>query len=138
MSAACARTSAIRKCSTPISKRPARIYAKLSKTPTEYEAFVNQIAEMWNTQPDYKKEELQAIKVPTVIADGQYDEGIKQEHTKEMAALISRRAAADPAEPEPLRDVAGPGNLQQGAGRLPRELNARHQPSLDFRKRKAD
>jgi len=63
-------------------------YAKLSKTPTEYEAFVNQIAEMWNTQPDYKKEELQAITVPTVIADGQYDEGIKQEHTKEMAALI--------------------------------------------------
>jgi len=43
-------------------------YAKLSKTPTEYEAFVNQIAEMWNTQPDYKKEELQAITVPTVIA----------------------------------------------------------------------
>ncbi len=63
-------------------------YARLSKTPTEYEAFVNQISEMWATQPDYKKEELQGIKVPTVIADGQYDEGIKQEHTREMAQLI--------------------------------------------------
>ena len=63
-------------------------YAKLSKTPTEYEAFLNQISEMWATQPDYKKEELQGIKVPTYIADGQYDEGIKQEHTREMAQLI--------------------------------------------------
>ena len=63
-------------------------YAKLSKTPTEYEAFLNQISEMWATQPDYKKEELQGNEVPTYIADGQYDEGIKQEHTREMAQLI--------------------------------------------------
>ncbi len=63
-------------------------YARLSKTPTEYEAFLNQISQMWATQPDYKKEELQGIKVPTFIADGQYDEGIKQEHTREMAQLI--------------------------------------------------
>lgn len=63
-------------------------YAKLSKTPTEYDAFLNQISQMWATQPDYKKEELQGIKVPTIIADGQYDEGIKQEHTREMAQLI--------------------------------------------------
>ncbi len=63
-------------------------YARLSKTPTEYEAFLNQISQMWATQPDYKKEELQGIKVPTIIADGQYDEGIKQEHTREMAQLI--------------------------------------------------
>jgi pimeloyl-ACP methyl ester carboxylesterase len=63
-------------------------YARLSKTPGEYDAFVAQISEMWATQPDYKKEQLQAITVPTVIADGQYDEGIKQEHTREMAQLI--------------------------------------------------
>ena len=63
-------------------------YQRLSKTPSEYDAFVTQISEMWATQPDYKKEELQGIKVPTVIADGQYDEGIKQDHTREMAQLI--------------------------------------------------
>lgn len=63
-------------------------YARLSKTPTEYDAFLNQISEMWATQPNYTKEQLQSIKVPTVIADGRYDEGIKQEHTREMAQLI--------------------------------------------------
>jgi pimeloyl-ACP methyl ester carboxylesterase len=63
-------------------------YAKLSKTPTEYEAFLNAIGEMWATQPNYTPEQLKSITVPTVIADGAYDEGIKQEHTKEMAGLI--------------------------------------------------
>ena len=63
-------------------------YAKLSKTPTEYEAFLNAISEMWATQPDYAPDQLRSISVPTVIADGEYDEGIKQEHGKEMAGLI--------------------------------------------------
>jgi pimeloyl-ACP methyl ester carboxylesterase len=63
-------------------------YEKLSKTPTEYEGFLNAIGEMWATQPDYSPEQLKSIPVPTVIADGEYDEGIKQEHSKEMAGLI--------------------------------------------------
>jgi pimeloyl-ACP methyl ester carboxylesterase len=63
-------------------------YAKLSKTPTEYEAFLAAISEMWATQPNYAPEQLKAITVPTVIAAGAHDEGIKQEHTKEMAELI--------------------------------------------------
>lgn len=63
-------------------------YAKLSKTPTEYETFLNAIGEMWASQPNYAPEQLAAITVPTVIADGAHDEGIKQDHTKEMASLI--------------------------------------------------
>jgi pimeloyl-ACP methyl ester carboxylesterase len=60
----------------------------LSKTPGEYDAFVQQISEMWYTQPDYSAEQLGRITVPTMIADGEHDEGIKREHTEEMARLI--------------------------------------------------
>jgi pimeloyl-ACP methyl ester carboxylesterase len=63
-------------------------YQRLSKTPDEYDAFVEQISGMWNSQPDYTPDQLGKITVPTVIADGAHDEGIRQEHTKQMAALI--------------------------------------------------
>ena len=63
-------------------------YAKISPTPDDYEGFVNQIIGLWNRQPDYKPEQLAKITTPTVIADGAYDEGIKREHTEEMAKLI--------------------------------------------------
>ena len=43
---------------------------------------------MWFSQPDYKPEELARIATPTVIADGQYEEAIKPEHTAEPAKLI--------------------------------------------------
>jgi pimeloyl-ACP methyl ester carboxylesterase len=63
-------------------------YERLSPTPTEYQAFVEQISQMWATQPDYKPEQLATIKVPVTIADGEHDEAIRQEHNKEMADLI--------------------------------------------------
>jgi len=63
-------------------------YQKLSPTPGEFENFVKQISAMWFSQPDYKAEDLAKIKAPTVIADGQYEEAIKAEHTEELAKLI--------------------------------------------------
>jgi pimeloyl-ACP methyl ester carboxylesterase len=63
-------------------------YARLSKTPKEYDAFVAQIGEMWATQPDYKPEQLGKITTPIAIADGEHDEGIRQEHNLEMANAI--------------------------------------------------
>ncbi len=63
-------------------------YARLSPTPAEYEAFVAQIAQMWATQPNYTNEQLAGIHVPVVIADGDHDEAIRQEHNHEMAGLI--------------------------------------------------
>jgi pimeloyl-ACP methyl ester carboxylesterase len=63
-------------------------YARMSPTPKEYGAFVEQISQMWATQPDYKPEQLAKITVPTMIADGEHDEGIKREHTEELAKLI--------------------------------------------------
>ena len=63
-------------------------YQKLSPTPAEFDAFMQEISAMWATQPDFKPEQLGKITVPTVIADGQYDEAIKPEHTAELAKLI--------------------------------------------------
>jgi pimeloyl-ACP methyl ester carboxylesterase len=60
----------------------------MSKTPGEFDAFVEQISAMWYSQPDYSPEQLGRITVPTAIVDGAHDEGIKLEHTEEMARLI--------------------------------------------------
>ena len=63
-------------------------YQKLSPTPGEFDNFLKQISGMWFSQPDFKAEQLGAIKVPTVIADGQYEEAILPAHTAELAKLI--------------------------------------------------
>ena len=41
---------------------------------------------MWETQPNWTKEQLAAIKVPTAIVLG--DEAIKRDHTEAMVAAI--------------------------------------------------
>jgi pimeloyl-ACP methyl ester carboxylesterase len=69
-------------------ERTGKDYERLSKTPKDFENFVNQIAQMWATQPDYKPEELAKITTPIAIADGEHDEAIKQEHDVEMAKAI--------------------------------------------------
>jgi pimeloyl-ACP methyl ester carboxylesterase len=69
-------------------ERAGKDYERLSATPTEFGAFVNAVVEMWSTQPDFSKEQLQAIASPTAISDGEHDEAIRREHTEEMAGLI--------------------------------------------------
>jgi pimeloyl-ACP methyl ester carboxylesterase len=63
-------------------------YTALSPTPGEFDAFIEQISKMWATEPNYTKDQLEGITVPTVVFDGDHDEAIKAEHTAEMAALI--------------------------------------------------
>jgi pimeloyl-ACP methyl ester carboxylesterase len=63
-------------------------YKRLSPTPTEYSAFVDQIKQMWDTQPKWTAADLAKIKVPTWIVDGDRDEAIKRENTEFMAASI--------------------------------------------------
>jgi pimeloyl-ACP methyl ester carboxylesterase len=69
-------------------ERAGKEYERLSPTPDQYDAFVEQISKMWATEPNYTKEQLQAITVPTVIFDGEHDEAIEPAHTAEMAELI--------------------------------------------------
>ncbi|MCR8725288.1 alpha/beta fold hydrolase [Frigidibacter sp. ROC022] len=63
-------------------------YARLSPTPDEFEAFVNQIAGMWASQPAWSDAELGTITVPITIALGDHDEAITRAHTDHMAAVI--------------------------------------------------
>jgi len=69
-------------------ERSGRDYRKLSKTPDQYDAFVEQIGHMWASQPNWSKEELAKITTPTAIVAGDHDEAIKREHTEYMAAVI--------------------------------------------------
>jgi pimeloyl-ACP methyl ester carboxylesterase len=68
--------------------RAAADYSRLSKTPKQFDEFVAQISEMWAKQPNFTPEQLKSIKVPVAVADGEYDEAIELEHTKQMASLI--------------------------------------------------
>jgi len=69
-------------------ERAAADYSRLSKTPKQFDQFVAQISEMWAKQPNFTPEQLKSIRVPVAISDGEYDEAIKPEHTKQMASLI--------------------------------------------------
>ncbi|MEF0942775.1 alpha/beta fold hydrolase [Rhizobium sp. BR 362] len=63
-------------------------YRKLSPTPNEYDAFVNQISQMWATQPAWTAADLGKITVPVTLAIGDHDEAIKLDHTQMMAKDI--------------------------------------------------
>ena len=63
-------------------------YRRLSPTPDQWDSFSAAVSKMWETLPDYTADELRAIKVPVTIADGEYDEAIKQSHDRYMAATI--------------------------------------------------
>lgn len=65
-----------------------RDYARMSPTPSGYDAFVAAISEMWSTQPNFTAAELAHITAPTTIADGEYDEAIKREHTEALAHAV--------------------------------------------------
>jgi pimeloyl-ACP methyl ester carboxylesterase len=68
--------------------RARKEYEKLSPTPTEYEAFLEQITKMWETQPNWTGDDLAGIEVPTWIVDADHDEAIKRENTLFMADHI--------------------------------------------------
>lgn len=63
-------------------------YEKLSSTPKQYKTFYDQVSKMWSTQPNFTKEQLNSIRIPTWIVDADHDEGIKREDTEFMAGAI--------------------------------------------------
>ncbi|MGY2168677.1 alpha/beta fold hydrolase [Pseudomonas gingeri] len=69
-------------------ERAGKEYARLSPTPGEYDAFVEQISHMWASQPNWTDADLAKIKTPVLIVDGDHDEAIKRENTEYMAATI--------------------------------------------------
>lgn len=63
-------------------------YRKLSPTPNQWDAFSAAVGKMWDTLPAFTAAQLRSITVPTVIADGEFDEAIKQSHDRYMADTI--------------------------------------------------
>jgi pimeloyl-ACP methyl ester carboxylesterase len=63
-------------------------YKRLSSTPGDYTAFLAGLEKMYDTQPNWTKEQLSKIGVPTAIVPGDRDEVIKRDHTEYMASVI--------------------------------------------------
>jgi pimeloyl-ACP methyl ester carboxylesterase len=60
----------------------------MSPTPDQFDAFVEQISQMWASQPNWSDAELAKITVPTAIVLGDHDEAITRAHTDHMAQVI--------------------------------------------------
>jgi pimeloyl-ACP methyl ester carboxylesterase len=69
-------------------RRMGEDYRRLSPTPDQYDAFVEQIGHMWASQPHWTAAQLAAITVPTAIVIGDHDEAISRAHTEYLAATI--------------------------------------------------
>jgi pimeloyl-ACP methyl ester carboxylesterase len=63
-------------------------YRSLSPTPERWDAFSAAVGKMWDTLPAFTASELRSFTVPTTIADGEYDEAVRPEHDRYMAATI--------------------------------------------------
>ena len=68
--------------------RAEKEYTALSSTPTQFKTFLDDLRKMWATEPHITKEQLNGIRVPTWIVDGDHDEVVRRENTELMAAEI--------------------------------------------------
>jgi pimeloyl-ACP methyl ester carboxylesterase len=69
-------------------ERAAEDYQTLSPHPERWDEFLNNISNMWATQPNYTEDQLKAITTPFLILDGAEEEAIDLNQTKLMALLI--------------------------------------------------
>jgi pimeloyl-ACP methyl ester carboxylesterase len=63
-------------------------YRRLSPEPERFEELVGVLGALQKTSPNYGEAELGSISVPVLVLTGEADEGIKTEHTRQLAALI--------------------------------------------------
>ena len=88
-------------------------YQTLSPDPTKWDAFFGNISQMWASEPNFTVEQLSSIATPVLLLDGESDEAIYNEHTREMAGLIPTAK---------LTFVTGTGHF--GMWEKPDEINA--------------
>jgi pimeloyl-ACP methyl ester carboxylesterase len=65
-------------------------YRRLSPTPDDWESFSREVTAMWEREPDYSREELASVPVPTALVLGDHDEIITPTHTGYLARTIPR------------------------------------------------
>jgi pimeloyl-ACP methyl ester carboxylesterase len=63
-------------------------YERMSKAGLPYSALVEALLPLWRNPTGITREQLQAIRAPVMMADGDHDEIIVLAHIEEMAALI--------------------------------------------------
>jgi pimeloyl-ACP methyl ester carboxylesterase len=68
--------------------RHTKDYAQMSATPEQFEEFVADLTLMQRTQPNFSAEDLAKINTPVVIAQGEFEEGIRREHAEFLAEAI--------------------------------------------------
>jgi pimeloyl-ACP methyl ester carboxylesterase len=73
---------------TAYEARAGHEYAALSATPRGYGAFLKAITQMWAHEPNWKKNDLARITVPTWIVDADHDEAITPDQPRTMAGWI--------------------------------------------------
>lgn len=69
-------------------KRAAIEYAALSPTPQGFDDLSNALNAMYQTMPNWSDAQLQTIRAPVLIMDGDHDEAVKLEHAHYMAQTI--------------------------------------------------
>ena len=65
-------------------------YQRLSPRPERWPQLLDGLRVMWRTEPNFTSKDLAGVKATTVIADGEYDEIIRRDHTERMAQEIPR------------------------------------------------
>ena len=68
--------------------RAQKEYRQLSPTPDDWKSSLAVLSKMWLTEPNFTGAQLRSVRVPTTIADGEYEEIIKPEDTRYLAATI--------------------------------------------------
>lgn len=63
-------------------------YLEMSPNPDNLDPFIENISNMWATEPAFTEEEMMGIELPVLILDGIEEEAIYSEHALEMAKLI--------------------------------------------------
>jgi pimeloyl-ACP methyl ester carboxylesterase len=63
-------------------------YETLSPHPERWPLLQSGLSVMWKSEPNLSRQMLAKIRTPVVVADGEYDEIIKPEHSKEIAESI--------------------------------------------------
>jgi len=70
------------------SERCRREYLSLSPHPERWSRLRSGLVSMWRSQPTFTKSQLSGIAIPVMIADGEHEEIIRPEHTREISTQI--------------------------------------------------
>jgi pimeloyl-ACP methyl ester carboxylesterase len=85
-------------------------YRRLSPTPDSFGALQSAMGKLYGAEPHLDPEDIKAIKAPTVIAFGEYEQFIRRDHFEALAKLIPN------ARLVMLPNVSHGGPIQDPAG----------------------